>query len=321
MGILKTLKNISVLRRLIATVTVIIVTSAATSFAQKGILRGGSAVLSNGTNSITLNVPSSGLASYSLTLPTTQSVGSAIQWLSNNGSGVLSWVTSPAGLDGLSVGFSSGLPQQTATSPNYLFNLQSLKPGAGGTAINSTTPGAFITSSVSGASANATGLTINVTNTLASATGVTMTGLYMHSGTLAALGAVKSNNYGLSVSVSGGGTNYAALFNSGNVGFGTSTPAESLEVNGNIRISGINGLKITEGTNGTMGKATLAAGTVVVNTSKVTANSRIFLMDQTPNAGTPGTPYISSRTAGTSFTITSTNVLDASDVAWIIIEP
>jgi len=138
---------------------------------------------------------------------------------------------------------------------------------------------------------------------------------------LVAPGAVKSNNYGLSVNVSGGGTNYAALFTAGNVGIGTSTPTESLEVNGNIRISGINGLKITEGTNATMGKATLAAGTVVVNTTKVTANSRIFLMDQTPNAGTPGTPYVSGRTAGTSFTITSTNALDASDVAWIIIEP
>jgi hypothetical protein len=34
-----------------------------------------------------------------------------------------------------------------------------------------------------------------------------------------------------------------------------------------------------------------------------------------------GSTYISARSAGTSFTISSTNVLDAADVAWIIIEP
>ena len=295
--------------------------AATNSFAQKGALRGGSLVLSNGSNTVTIAPPSSGLTTYGVTLPTSQSAASTIQWLSNNGSGVLNWVTAPGGLNGLAVGFSTGVPQQTATSPNYLFNLQSLKTGSPGTAINSTTPGGFITSTVNGASSNATGITINVSNTLASATNVALTGLSMHSSTLAAAGAIKSNNYGLSVNVSGGGTNYAALFSSGNVGIGTLAPTESLEVNGNIRISGKNGLKITEGTNARMGKATLVAGTVVLNTNAVTANSRIFLMDQTPNGGTPGTSYISARTAGTSFTITSTNAGDVSDVAWIIIEP
>lgn len=82
-----------------------------------------------------------------------------------------------------------------------------------------------------------------------------------------------------------------------------------------------NGILIKEGTNATMGTATLVAGTVVVSTTKVTANSRIFL---TTNGGTItniGALYISARTAGTSFTITSANVLDASNVAWVIIEP
>lgn len=81
------------------------------------------------------------------------------------------------------------------------------------------------------------------------------------------------------------------------------------------------GLYVKEGSNATMGTATLSAGTVTVNTTKVTANSRIFL---TVNGGTltnVGTVYISARSAGTSFTISSVNVLDASDVAWIIIEP
>jgi hypothetical protein len=81
------------------------------------------------------------------------------------------------------------------------------------------------------------------------------------------------------------------------------------------------GIQVPEGANKTMGIATLSSGTVTVNTTAVTANSRIFL---TVNGGTltnVGTPYVSARSAGTSFTITSTNASDASDVAWIIIEP
>ena len=81
-----------------------------------------------------------------------------------------------------------------------------------------------------------------------------------------------------------------------------------------------NGLYVKEGTNATMGTATMVGGTVVVNTTKVTANSRIFLANNT-NGGTLGSLSISARTAGTSFTISSTNVLDTSTVAWIIFEP
>jgi hypothetical protein len=81
------------------------------------------------------------------------------------------------------------------------------------------------------------------------------------------------------------------------------------------------GIQVPEGANKTMGIATLSSGTVTVNTTAVTANSRIFL---TVNGGTltnVGTPYVSARSPGTSFTITSTNASDASDVAWLIIEP
>lgn len=80
------------------------------------------------------------------------------------------------------------------------------------------------------------------------------------------------------------------------------------------------GLKVKEGTNATMGLATLAAGTVVVNTTKVTATSRIHLTGQA-DGGTPGWQRVSARTAGTSFTITSSSATDTSTVAWIIIEP
>ena len=82
----------------------------------------------------------------------------------------------------------------------------------------------------------------------------------------------------------------------------------------------VSAVKVREGTNATMGTATLVAGTITVNTTKVTANSRIFVTTQTPG-GTLGVQYISARTAGTNFTITSTSNTDTSTIAWFIVEP
>lgn len=79
-------------------------------------------------------------------------------------------------------------------------------------------------------------------------------------------------------------------------------------------------LLVKEGTNAAMGVATLVAGTVTVNTNKVTATSRIFLTCQTPG-GTPGFLRVSARTAGTSFTILSSSGTDTSVVGWLIVEP
>ncbi len=92
--------------------------------------------------------------------------------------------------------------------------------------------------------------------------------------------------------------------------------------NGSVTIATAGyGLEIKEGSNAKMGLATLSGGTVTVSTTAVTANSRIFLTDQGGTVTNLGSVYISARTAGTSFTISSTNILDASDVAWMIVEP
>lgn len=82
-----------------------------------------------------------------------------------------------------------------------------------------------------------------------------------------------------------------------------------------------NGIYIKEGTNACMGLATLVGGTVVVNTTKTTANSRIQLTGQGGNITNLGSYNVTARTAGTSFTITSSNVLDTNTVAWEIREP
>jgi hypothetical protein len=80
------------------------------------------------------------------------------------------------------------------------------------------------------------------------------------------------------------------------------------------------GLMVKEGANATSGAAVLVAGTVTVNTTKVTATSRIHLTSNV-DGGTPGWVRVSGRVAGTSFTITSSDALDTSTIAWFIIEP
>lgn len=82
------------------------------------------------------------------------------------------------------------------------------------------------------------------------------------------------------------------------------------------------GLSVKEGTNAKMGTATLNSTTAVtIATTAVTANSRIFLTIQSPAGSTIGSPYVSARTAGTSFQIKSTGTSDTSTVAWMIVEP
>jgi hypothetical protein len=80
------------------------------------------------------------------------------------------------------------------------------------------------------------------------------------------------------------------------------------------------GLQVKEGSNAKMGTATLVAGTKVVSTTAVTATSRVFLTAQSVG-GTAGALAVTARTAGTSFTITSTSGTDTSTVAWLIVEP
>lgn len=92
---------------------------------------------------------------------------------------------------------------------------------------------------------------------------------------------------------------------------------------GNLKVAIVGkGLYIKEGSNATMGVATLVAGTATISTTKVTANSRIHLTTQT--LGTiliPAAVGITARVAGTSFTITSAQATDTSVVAWFLVEP
>jgi hypothetical protein len=108
------------------------------------------------------------------------------------------------------------------------------------------------------------------------------------------------------------------------LGFGTNSGARGeFDANGQFIISTIGrGLSVAEGSNAKMGTATLSAGTVVVSTTAVTANSRIFLTAQSLGTVTVGQGLaVSARSAGTSFTILSQSASDTSVVAWMIVEP
>jgi hypothetical protein len=95
----------------------------------------------------------------------------------------------------------------------------------------------------------------------------------------------------------------------------------ALTMTGNLDVSTAgSGLRVAEGANAKQGTAVLAgAVTTTVADTAVTANSRIFLTSQV-DGGVPGFIRVSSRVAGTSFTI-SALATDTSTVAYQIFEP
>ena len=105
------------------------------------------------------------------------------------------------------------------------------------------------------------------------------------------------------------------------VGSGITINSSGLNVAGSIDLTSVGtGMAVREGSNANQGTATLVAGTVTVANTAVTANSRIFLTGQLLG-GTAGGLNVTSRVAGTSFTVTSTNAADTSTFAYEIFEP
>lgn len=97
--------------------------------------------------------------------------------------------------------------------------------------------------------------------------------------------------------------------------------AGNVSIGGNVTLENAgNKISIKEGTNASVGVATLVAGTVTVSNTLVTATSRIFLTGQN-SSGTAGELTISARTASTDFTITSASATDTRSIGWWIVEP
>lgn len=77
---------------------------------------------------------------------------------------------------------------------------------------------------------------------------------------------------------------------------------------------------LSTGTKPVVGTASLVAGTVTVSTTAIKANSIVFMTNKT-NGGTPSMDRTYTITAGTSFTVTSANILDTSTFGWMIVTP
>lgn len=77
---------------------------------------------------------------------------------------------------------------------------------------------------------------------------------------------------------------------------------------------------ILSGANGRAGVGTLTAGTATIATNAVTGSCLIFLTDTSGTVTNVGSLTVSAKTAGTSFTVTSTNAADTSTFSWLIVE-
>lgn len=109
-----------------------------------------------------------------------------------------------------------------------------------------------------------------------------------------------------------------------NIGLRAAGTAWPLTTTGNVSFGNVtlgtagNKINITTGTNASAGTGTLVGGTVTISTTAVTANSLIFLQDTASTLTNVGVLSVSSKSAGTSFTVTSANVLDTSTFNWVL---
>ena len=95
---------------------------------------------------------------------------------------------------------------------------------------------------------------------------------------------------------------------------------DKLQVNGSVAlVTAGNGFKIKEGANACQGGGTLYGGTVTIYTTCAKSTSRIFVTDTASTLTNVGALAVTK--ASGSFTVKSTNVLDASAFDWIIFNP
>jgi hypothetical protein len=96
------------------------------------------------------------------------------------------------------------------------------------------------------------------------------------------------------------------------------TDVTDVKTNGSISMTKAGAkINILTGTNASAGTATLVAGTAVVSTTAVTANSIILLTAQ--SGVSTSVVKISARTPGTSFTILAAGLSDTAVIGWLII--
>lgn len=99
----------------------------------------------------------------------------------------------------------------------------------------------------------------------------------------------------------------------GTIGVGNGTPGD---VGGSIQMAR---LQIVTGTNAFIGTGTLSGGAATIATTAVTSGSFVFLTDTGASLTNVGALSVTSKTAGTGFTVGSTNILDTSTFNWLVV--
>lgn len=100
---------------------------------------------------------------------------------------------------------------------------------------------------------------------------------------------------------------------------GTASITGLVTSGGGIKIATAQTLNFASGTNTRAGNATLVGGTITVANTSVGANTLVILTRKT-SGGTIGTAITYTISNGTSFTITSDNILDTSTFSYMLIE-
>jgi len=230
------------------------------------------------------------------------------------------------------VGSATGKTLLTATvtgdaNARYILNANGTMGWGGGTLATDTNlyraaAGQLQTDGAFQAGGTVTGANLTTAGTLTALNG-TITGQFSYSGvaTNNAISAMVTGDTGDRIDIRPDGT----IFFGGGAGatdvklYRQSADKLAIDDDWLVNLAG-KGLRVKEGSNAKQGTAVLVAGTVVVANTSVTATSRIFLTAQSVS-GTAGALAVTARTAGTSFTITSTNAADTSTVAYQIFEP
>lgn len=243
------------------------------------------------------------------------------------------WTTGALSLDNAPLGTTGNAvtwTQRAYFSPlgGLRLDTSQVEPGAGAlvTAGNITSPGTIFGSTLNGTTADFFNLTVTngsvlaggfnaqfgiITNDLALGT--------LHQGAVPILTAgqhltnIVDVGSGSGVALSLSGTNVSVI--------GGLSADSSTATNGyNVPTIG-KGLTVKAGANGKLSSTaeTLSAGTVVVNNTSITANSKVFLQPTTVSP-VSGVLAVTAKSVGTSFTVTSSNVGDTNQFSWFIVE-
>lgn len=192
--------------------------------------------------------------------------------------------------------------------------------------VSSFSPPSVSTGSLSASSATVSGstslssLSVSGSSTLAgvSASSVTASGS-LSGGSLSASGTLSVSGSTSLAATASTSLTATSLSVSGSTSLGALSTS-GVTSSGDIEVSSAGkGLQIKEGSNARMGIATLDGGTVTVYNTTVTTATRIFLTPQNAS-GILGSIHVSALTPGTSFVISSSALLDNSEVAYLLIE-